>query len=108
MWAKTSAIWLILAAAAFAQNEDEKKKEEEAKAKIADFKKELKTAKTDKDVARAIEGLGAKRDGVIRHHAARRDGSVRDTVMYSILATEWPDVKKHLELRLARHATPTP
>src|SRR5262245_16027253 len=59
MWAKTSAIWLILAAAAFAQNEDDKKKEEEAKAKIADFKKELKTAKTDKDVARAIEGLGA-------------------------------------------------
>jgi hypothetical protein len=59
MWAKTSAIWLILAAAAFAQNEDEKKKEEEAKAKIADFKKELKTSKNDKDVARAIEGLGA-------------------------------------------------
>ena len=59
MWAKTSAIWLILAAAAFAQNEDEKKKDEEAKAKIADFKKELKTAKTDKDVVRAIEGLGS-------------------------------------------------
>lgn len=52
----------------------------------------------------AIEALGAKKDGVIRHHAARRDGSVRDTVMYSILATEWPDVKRHLELRLARHA----
>ena len=52
---------------------------------------------------RAIEGLGAKKDGVIRHHAARRDGSVRDTVMYSILATEWPDVRRHLELRLARH-----
>ena len=53
---------------------------------------------------RAIEGLGAKRDGVIRHHAARRDGSVRDTVIYSILAEEWPDVRRHLELRLARHA----
>lgn len=53
---------------------------------------------------RAIEGLGAKKDGVIRHHHPRRDGSVRDSVMYSILATEWPDVKKHLELRLARHA----
>ncbi|MBI3854563.1 MAG: hypothetical protein HY293_02600 [Planctomycetes bacterium] len=59
MVCKTAAIWLILAASAFAQNEEEKKKEEEAKAKIADFKKELKTAKTDKDVARAIEGLGA-------------------------------------------------
>jgi RimJ/RimL family protein N-acetyltransferase len=52
---------------------------------------------------RAIEGLGAKKDGVIRHHAARRDGSVRDSVMYSILATEWPDVRRHLELRLQRH-----
>ena len=52
---------------------------------------------------RAIEALGAKKDGVIRHHAARRDGTVRDTVMYSILATEWPDVKRHLELRLRRH-----
>ncbi len=52
---------------------------------------------------RAIEALGAKKDGVIRHHWPRRDGSVRDTVMYSILAAEWPDVRKHLELRLARH-----
>jgi RimJ/RimL family protein N-acetyltransferase len=52
---------------------------------------------------RAIEGLGAKKDGVIRHFGVRRDGSVRDTVMYSILAAEWPDVRRHLELRLARH-----
>jgi len=49
--------------------------------------------------------LGAKRDGVIRHHQARVDGTVRDSVMYSILASEWPDVKRHLELRLARHET---
>jgi RimJ/RimL family protein N-acetyltransferase len=52
---------------------------------------------------RAIEGLGAKKDGVLRHHAARRDGSVRDTVAYSILASEWPTVKRHLQARLARH-----
>lgn len=51
---------------------------------------------------RAIEALGAKRDGVLRHHQARRDGSVRDSVMYSILAAEWPDVRRHLTLRLAR------
>ena len=51
---------------------------------------------------RAIEALGAKKDGVIRHHWPRRDGSVRDTVMYSILAAEWHDVRRHLELRLAR------
>jgi RimJ/RimL family protein N-acetyltransferase len=53
---------------------------------------------------RAIEGLGAKKDGVLRHHAVRKDGTVRDSVMYSILAAEWPDVRRHLELRLARHA----
>ncbi len=52
---------------------------------------------------RAIERLGAKKDGVIRHHAARRDGTARDTVIYSVLAAEWPDVKRHLLLRLARH-----
>ena len=52
---------------------------------------------------RAIEALGAKKDGVIRHHRARRDGTVRDTVIYSILSSEWPDVKRHLELRLVRH-----
>jgi len=52
---------------------------------------------------RAIEALGAKKDGVIRHHWPRRDGTVRDTVMYSVLAAEWPDLKRHLELRLKRH-----
>jgi RimJ/RimL family protein N-acetyltransferase len=53
---------------------------------------------------RAIEALGAKRDGVLRHHQARRDGTVRDSVMYSILSTEWPDVKRHLVTRLVTHA----
>lgn len=53
---------------------------------------------------RAIEALGAKKDGVIRHHHPRRDGTARDSVMYSILASEWRDVSRFLELRLARHA----
>ena len=52
---------------------------------------------------RAIEALGANKDGVIRHWGVRRDGTARDTVMYSILAAEWPDVRRHLESRLARH-----
>lgn len=52
---------------------------------------------------KAIAALGARKDGVIRHHMARRDGTVRDSVMYSILAAEWPDVKRHLTARLARH-----
>jgi RimJ/RimL family protein N-acetyltransferase len=52
---------------------------------------------------KAIEALGAKKDGVLRHHQARRDGTVRDSVMYSVLKEEWPDVRRHLELRLARN-----
>jgi RimJ/RimL family protein N-acetyltransferase len=52
---------------------------------------------------KAIEGIGAKKDGVIRHHQARRDGTARDSVMYSILREEWGDVRRHLELRLARN-----
>ena len=50
----------------------------------------------------AIERLGAKKDGVIRHHHPRRDGTVRDTVMYSILRGEWPEIKTHLHYKLTR------
>jgi N-acetyltransferase len=52
---------------------------------------------------RAIKALGAKKDGVIRHHWPRRDGTIRDTVMYSVLVAEWPDVKHHLQFRLKRN-----
>ena len=51
----------------------------------------------------AIERLGAKKDGVIRHHGLRRDGTVRDTVMYSILRGEWPEVKTHLHYLLEQY-----
>jgi len=51
---------------------------------------------------RAIERLGAKKDGVLRHHAPRRDGTVRDTVMYSLAAGEWPEVKAHLQHQLTK------
>ena len=54
----------------------------------------------------AIERLGAKKDGVIRHHHLRRDGTVRDTVMYSILRGEWPEIKAQLAYRLARKHAP--
>jgi RimJ/RimL family protein N-acetyltransferase len=54
---------------------------------------------------RAIEALGAKKDGVLRHYGVRKDGSIRDTVMYSILAAEWPDVRRHLDARLQHHAS---
>lgn len=63
----------------------------------------LRTDHVNERSQRAIEALGARRDGVIRHHWRRRDGTIRDTVMYSILATEWPEVRARLMERLARH-----
>jgi RimJ/RimL family protein N-acetyltransferase len=56
------------------------------------------------DSQRAIERLGAKRDGVLRHHALRRDGTIRDTYMYSVTAGEWPEIRDHLTYQLKRHA----
>jgi RimJ/RimL family protein N-acetyltransferase len=48
----------------------------------------------------AIERLGARKDGVIRGHALRRDGTIRDTVMYSLRSGEWPEVRAQLLYRL--------
>lgn len=50
---------------------------------------------------RAIERLGAKQDGIIRSHQISKDGSVRDTVIYSIIVSEWTAVKNNLEEKLA-------
>ena len=60
----------------------------------------LRTDRFNLRSQRAIEALGAQKDGIIRHFGARKDGTARDTVMYSILAAEWPDVRRHLETRL--------
>jgi N-acetyltransferase len=54
---------------------------------------------------RAIEKLGAAREGVLRRYQMRSNGTLRDTVMFSILAEEWPQVKAGLEARLAALAT---
>jgi RimJ/RimL family protein N-acetyltransferase len=51
---------------------------------------------------RAIERLGAKLDGVLRSHSRSRDGSLRDTCVYSIIASEWPTVRENLDWRLER------
>ena len=53
----------------------------------------------------AIERLGAKKDGVIRGHALRRDGTIRDTVMYSLRAGEWPEVRAQLQYLLDKPRT---
>ena len=49
----------------------------------------------------AIERLGATRDGVLRNHKRHKDGSLRDTVTYSIIASEWPAIRARLDARLA-------
>ena len=51
----------------------------------------------------AIERLGARKDGVIRGHALRRDGTIRDTVMYSMRAGEWPEARAQLIYLRGRH-----
>ena len=52
----------------------------------------------------AIAALGARQDGVLRNHRRLRDGSLRDTVVFSITEAEWPAVRNHLTHRLARHS----
>ncbi|BBL23503.1 MULTISPECIES: GNAT family N-acetyltransferase [Comamonas] len=52
---------------------------------------------------RAIERLGARKDGVIRGHALRRDGTIRDTVMYSLRAGEWPESRAQLLDKMKQH-----
>lgn len=51
---------------------------------------------------RAIERLGARQDGILRNHTRHADGTLRDTVVFSILPHEWPAVKSHLDFQLAR------
>ncbi len=54
----------------------------------------------------AIARLGAKQDGVLRNHQRLPDGSLRDTVVFSIIDSEWPAVKRHLDFRRARLSAP--
>jgi RimJ/RimL family protein N-acetyltransferase len=63
---------------------------------------ELRTHFFNAQSRAAIERLGAKLDGVLRSHQRSRDGSLRDTCVYSIIACEWPTVKTHLRARLSR------
>jgi RimJ/RimL family protein N-acetyltransferase len=56
----------------------------------------------------AIARLGAKQDGVLRNHKRHSDGSLRDTVVFSIIDGEWPAVKRNLLAKLARHEQDSP
>ena len=51
---------------------------------------------------RAIERLGAKLDGILRAHSRARDGTLRDTAVYSVTAAEWPTIRSHLRWQLER------
>ncbi len=64
----------------------------------------LKTDVANERSSKAIARLGATKEGVLRHHMKRPDGSWRDSVVFSILLSEWPSVKDKLETALAKHA----
>ena len=63
---------------------------------------EFRTHYLNQQSRRAIERLGARLDGILRHHAIARDGTLRDTAVYSITAPEWPAIKSHLHGLLER------
>ncbi|MDX2201503.1 MAG: GNAT family protein [Hyphomicrobiaceae bacterium] len=67
---------------------------------------ELRTHVMNRQSRAAIERLGAKLDGVLRNHSRARNGTLRDTCVYSILPGEWPTVKANLEWQIERHAGP--
>jgi RimJ/RimL family protein N-acetyltransferase len=64
---------------------------------------ELRTHSMNQQSRAAIARLGAKQDGVLRNHSVLPDGSLRDTVVFSIIASEWPAVRTQLRRRLAAH-----
>ena len=69
---------------------------------------QIRTDWLNRTSQRAIERLGAKRDGVLRNHQIAADGRVRDIICYSIIANEWPGVRRNLEFLLSRSREPAP
>jgi RimJ/RimL family protein N-acetyltransferase len=63
---------------------------------------EFRTHFFNQQSRRAIERLGAKLDGVLRYHPRAKDGSLRDTCVYSVIASEWPAVRSHLQWQLEK------
>jgi RimJ/RimL family protein N-acetyltransferase len=66
---------------------------------------ELRTSSFNHQSRRAIERIGAKLDGILRNHQLHSNGTLRDTCVYSIVASEWPTVRAHLTFQLARHGS---
>jgi len=65
---------------------------------------EFRTHFFNQQSRRGIERLGAKQDGILRNHQIASNGTLRDTVVYSIIASEWPTVKTHLNYQLNEKA----
>lgn len=63
---------------------------------------EFRTHRFNQQSRRAIERLGAQLDGILRNHQRAANGTLRDTVVYSITADEWPTVRAHLDFQLSR------
>ena len=67
---------------------------------------ELRTHRFNAASRRAIEGIGAQLDGILRSHRRQPDGTLRDTCVYSVVAHEWPTVRAHLEFKASRPRRP--
>jgi RimJ/RimL family protein N-acetyltransferase len=65
---------------------------------------EFRTHFMNQQSRRAIERLGAKLDGILRSHQVSPNGTLRDTCVYSIIASEWPTVRAHLQWQLEKHS----
>jgi N-acetyltransferase len=74
--------------------------------KLAAIRVQLKTDLRNERSQRAIERIGAKKEGVLRNHMILPDGNIRDSVFYSVLDSEWPVVKKNLEGMMNRYGSP--
>lgn len=72
---------------------------------LASIAVEFRTHYFNQASRRAIERLGAKLDGILRNHRFSSDGTLRDTCVYSIIASEWPAVRSHLNHQLSRGVT---
>jgi RimJ/RimL family protein N-acetyltransferase len=74
--------------------------------KLDAIRVQLKTDLRNERSQRAIERIGAKKEGVLRNHMILPDGNIRDSVFYSVLDSEWPVVKKNLEGMMNRYGSP--
>jgi RimJ/RimL family protein N-acetyltransferase len=75
--------------------------------KLGAIRVQLKTDFRNERSQKAIERIGAKKEGILRNHMILPDGNIRDSVFYSVLDWEWPVVKKNLEGMLNRYESPS-